>query len=74
MPHLDDGDYDAIVIDAREVDENALRVDLAVTSGARKGEVVTVTGHAFARDATELLGLPATLRVVDGEPRLTFDQ
>lgn len=73
MPHLDDGVYDVIVIDAREDDENALRVDLAVTSGTRKGDVVTITAHAIARDAMSLLGLPATLRVVDGEPRLTLD-
>lgn len=74
MPHLDDGVYDAIVIDAREDDENALHVDLAVTSGARKGDVITVAGHALARDALALLGLPATLRVVDGEPHLTLDE
>lgn len=73
MSHLDDGVYDAIVIDAREDDGNVLRVDLALTSGAHKGDVITVAGDAFARDAIELLGLPATLRVVDGEPRLTLD-
>lgn len=73
MPHLDDGVYDAIVIDAREDDENVLHVDLALTRGAHKGDVITLTGDAFARDAIALLGLPATLRVVDGEPHLTLD-
>lgn len=73
MEHLEDGDYDAIVIDAREDDERVLHVDLAVTSGARKGEVITVAGDARAHDALTLLGLPATLRVVNGEPRLTLD-
>ena len=73
MPHLDDGVYDAIVIDAREDDDNLLRVDLAFTSGAHKGDVITIAGDALARDAIALLGLPATLRVVDGEPHLTLD-
>ena len=73
MPHLDDGVYDAIVIDAREDDANVLRVDLAFTSGARKGDVITIAGRAIARDALSLLGLPATVRVVDGEPHLTID-
>jgi hypothetical protein len=73
MPHLDDGTYDAIVIDAREDDENVLHIDLALTSGAQKGDVITVAGPAGTRDATTLLGLPATLRVVEGEPRLTLE-
>lgn len=73
MVYLDDGDYDAIVIDAREDGEGILHVDLALTRGARKGEVITVAGDAGEHDALALLGLPATLRVVDGEPRLTID-
>lgn len=73
MAQLDDGDYDAIVIDARENAERVLSIDLALTSGARKGEVITVAGDVGAHDAIAWLGLPATLRVVDGEPRLTLD-
>lgn len=73
MTHLEDGDYDAIVIDARQDDERVLHVDLTLTSGARKGDVITVAGDAREHDALSLLGLPATLRVVDGEPRLTID-
>jgi regulator of RNase E activity RraA len=73
MAHLEDGDYDVIVIDAREDGDRVLHVDLALTSGAHKGEVITVAGAAREHDALALLGLPATLRVVNGEPRLTMD-
>jgi hypothetical protein len=72
---IDDGTYDAFIVDAREDEENlrAISVELTITSGARKGEVVTVRATNVQRDAIALIGMPATLRVVDGEPHLTID-
>ena len=72
---IDDGTYDAFIVDAREDEENlrAISVELTITSGARKGEVVTVRATNVQRDAIALIGMPATLRVVDGKPHLTVD-
>jgi hypothetical protein len=75
MQPLDDGTYDAFVIDAKEDDEEIAftRLQLTITSGARKGEVVNVRASQLSRDALELLGLPATLTVKDGQPSVSFD-
>ncbi|MBW3669084.1 MAG: hypothetical protein KY443_07715 [Actinobacteria bacterium] len=73
MTALDDGTYDVLVIDAREGDDDVLHVELAVVSGARKGEVVHLSGPRRNRDATSVLGLPATLRVDGASLRLSFD-
>jgi hypothetical protein len=72
MDALDDGTYDVIVVDAHEGADDVVHIDLAITSGARKGEVVQLVAQGLARDATSLLGLPATLRVEDGAPRLSL--
>jgi hypothetical protein len=72
MPALVDGIYEVVVIDAREDDDGTLQLDLAVVSGAHKGEVVHLSGPRRDRDATAFLGLPATVRVHQGAPRLTF--
>lgn len=72
---LEDGTYDAFVIDARDDEEisGAMRVELTITSGARKGEVVNVRATNVQRDVIALIGMPATLRVENGEPHLTID-
>ena len=72
MSALDDGIYDVLVVDAREGDDDVVHLELAVVSGARKGDLVTLSGPRGQRDATDWLGLPATLRVTDGIPRLAF--
>lgn len=73
MTALDDGTYDVLVIDAREDDEDVLHLELAVVSGAHKGEVVQLSGPRRDRGATSVLGLPATLRVDGASLRLSFD-
>lgn len=73
MPALDDGTYDVLVIDAREDDEDVLHLELAVVSGAHKGEVVHLSGPRRGRGATDVLGLPATLCVDGASLRLSFD-
>jgi hypothetical protein len=69
---LDDGTYDAIVVDATDAD-GTTRVELALSSGPHKGEVVAVRGTFDVGDPIELLGLPATLTVAGGEPSVTVD-
>ena len=72
---LSDGNYDVFIVDAREDEEilRAMHIDVAITSGAHKGDVITMRASNMQRDAITLIGMPATLRVVDGVPRLTID-
>ena len=72
MSLLDDGIYDVVVIDARDDEDGVAHLDVTVVSGSEKGNVVQLSGPRGRRDATDLLGLPATLEVVDGVPRLRF--
>lgn len=77
---LEDGTYDAIVFDAdgdpgRDdvTGRAAITVELTIVSGPHKGEVVSVRTDAWAGDALDLLAVPATITVTDGEPRVTFE-
>lgn len=73
---LADGTYDAFVIDAEEIgpgDQGAVRVELTITSGEHKGDVVAVRGHFGRGSAIDLLGMPAILVVAEGVPRLELD-
>jgi hypothetical protein len=72
MSEFDEGLHDVVVVDAREDDEGVLHLELAVTSGARKGDVVHVAARSLGRDALDVLGLPATLHVHEGVPRVEF--
>ncbi len=69
---LPDGTHDAIVVDADDAPDGAVVLQLAVLAGAHKGEVVEVRGAADG-GALDLLGLPATLTVVDGTPTVRLE-
>ena len=78
MSALDDGTYDAFIIDAEEIfeekrDRGVLHLEITITSGARKGEVVRVRAEGMDVDAINIIGLPATLTVVDGQPSVRVD-
>ena len=71
---LDDGSYDALVVDAEPTEGGGCRVELTILGGAHKGEVVAVrTDGVTGDDVLDLLGIPATLVVADGVPRVTFE-
>lgn len=65
---LPDGTYDAFVVWAED-DDGALKLDLTITSGPHKGEVVSISGPAGG-DPLALTAMPCTLVVRDGRPRL----
>jgi len=69
---LEDGTYDALVFDADERD-GAVAVELTILAGEHKGEVVSVVSPDWTGDALDLLGIPATLTVVDGAPSVVFE-
>jgi len=77
MSELPDGIYDAIVIEAEEVDGADIRLELTITLGAQIGRVIVLRGRhvdttrrpgASERDAIEYLGIPGTLVVRGGVP------
>lgn len=74
---LPDGTYDAFIVDAEEglTDDGQPLMHLSVTilTGAHKGDVLDITAEHMDRDSIDLLGMPATLTVVDGSPRLDVD-
>lgn len=72
---LDDGTYDVFIVGANddEHDRDAMHLTLTITSGAHKGEVVTLAARGMRRDSIDLFGLPATLFVENGVPRLEVE-
>jgi hypothetical protein len=71
---LPDGSYDVFIVDASP-DEGAdvMLLSLTVLSGPSKGEVVDVRAAGLGRDELDLLGMPGTLVVENGVPRVTVD-
>jgi hypothetical protein len=72
MVMIEDGTYDAMIIDAHEDNEGVLHLELAVSSGAHRGEVLNVSTNNARRSWSDLIGTPATLIVRLGEPRIEF--
>jgi hypothetical protein len=69
---LADGVYDAFVVWAETRDDGAIALDLTVTTGAHKGDVVSVRATNAPRDAIDLIGMPCTLHVRASEPRVEW--
>ena len=68
---LDDGSYDAFIIWAEQRDDG-VALELTITSGMHRGDVINIVTSSFAtRDAIDLVGLPCTLHVQGDELRVT---
>lgn len=72
---LEDGTYEALIVDARSEGDadGALHLELTITTGPHKGEVVLLRGRFAGRDELDLLAAPATLIVSGGQPALRLD-
>jgi hypothetical protein len=69
MTPLVDGVYEVLVVDAQEVDRiGAIGLELVITAGAHKGEVVRVRATNLDTDALSLLAIPGQLTVDGGVP------
>ena len=77
MTGLADGTYDVFVVDATEatLDDgtDVVHLELTITAGERKGEVVPLAAAGLGRSEIDLMGMPATLTVTDGAPTITID-
>ena len=69
---LPDGTYDAIVVDA-ERDEDGIRLELTITAGPHKGEVVAVRATKLTMDPIDTLGIPARIVVDNNGPRVELE-
>lgn len=71
---IPDGTYDVIVVDAGPGPaEGTVSLDLAIAAGEHRGEVVSVNADGLGRDPLDLLAVPGTLIVSDGEPKVTLE-
>jgi len=70
---LPDGRYDALIVDAHADDDGTVHLDVTVTTGEHKGEVVEIRGRFPGVDELDLLAAPATLVVSEGLPFVTLD-
>jgi hypothetical protein len=74
---LGDGAYDVFVVDATRVDldgeDPTWRLDLTILAGDHKGEVVTLDATGLDGSEFDLIGMPGTLTVAEGEPSFHID-
>ena len=70
---LADGRYDVLIVDARADDDGTVHVEVTITSGERKGEVLPIKGRFEGKDELDLLAAPATLVISEGRPTVTLD-
>lgn len=73
MEPLPDGVYDVMILDVEAAERQQARVDVVITAGSHRGEVVSLRMSPMQRDPLGLMGLPASLRVSDGTPALEMD-
>lgn len=71
---LADGTHDAFVIDAEVLDNGTTHLELTIVAGAHKGEVIEVSATGLAMSELDLLGMPATVTVTDGNPHVRIDR
>lgn len=70
---LPDGTYSAFIVDADAVADDVLALDVTITSGPHRGELLTVRATGLTRrDPVHLLGQPCELIVTDGAPRIVL--
>ena len=68
---LDDGTYDAFIVWAEQRDDG-VALELTITSGTHRGDVINIVTSSFAtRAALDLVGLPCTLHVNGDALRVT---
>lgn len=71
---LDDGTYDALVVDAEGADDGSVSIELTIVAGPAKGDVVTILARGLPGDPLDMLGVPGTLTVTDGTPALHLER
>ena len=73
MDVLEPGSYDGVVVDADELEDDAMSIEVALSSGPHKGATVRVRGPRAGRDSIGILGLPVTLVVTEEGVRVRIE-
>ncbi|HEY1634117.1 MAG TPA: hypothetical protein VGF64_05120 [Acidimicrobiales bacterium] len=73
MEALPDGTYDVMIVDVERDEQQHVRIDVVLTAGSHRGEVVSLRASSMRRDPLGLMGLPARLEVKNGTPDLKID-
>ena len=76
---IDDGRYDVFVVDATPLEPpdaglGGWQLELTILAGAHKGEVVAVSAAGLRGSEFDLIGMPGTLVVENGEPAFRVDR
>ncbi|MCX7619719.1 MAG: hypothetical protein N2037_02605 [Acidimicrobiales bacterium] len=71
---LADGRYDAFIVDATIDNDRVTHLELTIVAGAHKGEVVSLSAQNLAGEEFDLIGMPATITVVNGTPHVQIDR
>ena len=73
---LADGVYEAFVIDAT-IDgagpDRTVHLELTITAGEHKGDVIAIASTGLPGEEFDLIGMPATITVANGEPSVVVD-
>ena len=71
-----DGTYDVFVVDALahpDQPDSVTSVEVTIVAGGLKGEVLVLGARGISGSDIDLIGMPATLTVIDGVPALVID-
>ncbi len=70
---LPDGTYSGLIVDADTIEDDLISVDVTITSGTHRGELLTLRARGLTqRDPVHLMGQPCDLIVTDGAPRIVL--
>jgi hypothetical protein len=73
---LPDGEYPVFVVDVEESDRpdgTVSKVSVTILTGDHKGDVLDLAAAGLQGSFIDLIGMPGTLTVRDGEPGLSVD-
>lgn len=76
IPDIADGSYDVFIVDAAEVGgpgQDQMSLSMTILVGEHKGAVVDLTAVGLGWSSIDLIGMPGTLTVTNGNPSLTID-
>ncbi|HEY3701275.1 MAG TPA: hypothetical protein VGL32_03370 [Acidimicrobiales bacterium] len=62
-----------MIVDIDVDEQQQVRIDVVLTAGSHRGDVVSLRASSMKQDPLGLLGLPAHLVVKDGTPGLKMD-
>lgn len=74
---LPDGSYDVFVVNADDLpgrDGMTTALELTVVSGGHRSETMALTAPVRLGEPVDLIGLPATLTIIDGSPSVRIDR